>query len=158
LASQCQASGFDMFTKWQGSLESKVGRKRLGAGLNVAAAFVESVIVLAQIDDSEIHEARSGLGRMQFGLAHQHGTDPCFLPRGIDGQQAQVGSFTLKFQVDASGERTFVIGDEELSFRQQRLNQFKIDTVAVDNEALSPAEGCVDQVHQSLGIRISSNT
>jgi hypothetical protein len=138
-------------------LGGEVGRKRFGTGFNVAAAFVESVIILAQVDDSEIHKATTNLGATPFGLAHEHGTDACFLPRGIDGQQAQIGSFTPKLQVDTAGERIFVIGHEELSFRQQRLNHFKIDPVAVDNEALSLAESRVDQVHEPLGIRISSN-
>jgi hypothetical protein len=74
------------------------------------------VIIPAQIDDSEVHEAASGLGTMPFGLAHEHRADTCFSAVRINRQQAQVRAFAPAFQVDAAGERDLVFGDEELSF------------------------------------------
>lgn len=67
-------------------------------------------------------------------------------------------AFALVFQVDAAHECVLVLGEQESSSCEQRLDQLKVDAITFENEALSLPKSSVDQVHEPPGICISGHS
>ena len=114
--------------------------------------------------NSQIHKAAARLGTVILGSAHQLRTQACPLELRIDRQQAQVRPVAPEFNENATPHHALVLSNFLSSFLSNFLSNqehpdskqsphlIRVDSIAVDQEALGLPKRCVD--HGSDRFRI----
>src|ERR1043165_5640275 len=134
-------------------LRRYVRRKRRRAVLHITSLPVKSRKLSEQINDVNIHKLRAARTTVSFTRSHQTRTQPALLSRRIDRQQAQIGTFTTRFDVNTTAHNLTFARDHKRAARKRFLHFREGDPIAVIEKLLRDAKRGID--HGGYLLRVS---